>query len=494
MHGIQNRLKNKKFRFNLGILAYAGLGSGLVIIDYLIFHLNLYAGLLFAALPFIAIITIGIIKYPVYLYLFIFSLSYFIMGLDRYWRSLEPGVVITFLLFILLGTLLIRSIRSSLNWNTLRNAPTLFVGFWLLYCILEVFNLQMGSVLSWMLSLRGIALYFFFFFCFTLLLFHRYRDLKRFLFFWSVFTLLAVLKAFIQKEFGFDYAEKYWLWVDGGARTHVIYSGIRYFSFFTDAANFGCSMAFSAVVFSISAFFIRKNRLKIYYLVVALAALYAMLISGTRAVILIPFTGYVAFIALTKNKRLIALGILLVTAAFCFFYFTNYGQGNAYIRRMRTAFHPSKDASFQVRMENQERFYRMLKGKPFGMGVGSANPSQNVKASVITIPTDSWLVKVWVQTGILGLCLYLGILIYLIIRGAYFVFFKVKDKELRGLLIALICGVSGMLAASYANDILAPFPNGPIVYMALAFISLAPKLDREIGKKTIQHHKNEPLA
>jgi len=37
-----------------------------------------------------------------------------------------------------------------------------------------------------------------------------------------------------------------------------------------------------------------------------------------------------------------------------------------------------------------------------------------------------------------------------------------------------------MLAASYANDIFMLFPNGPILYMSIAFVFLAEHFDREI--------------
>lgn len=46
------------------------------------------------------------------------------------------------------------------------------------------------------------------------------------------------------------------------------------------------------------------------------------------------------------------------------------GQGNAQIRRMRTAFRPSEDASFNVRKENQKVLADHLKDKPFGEGLG----------------------------------------------------------------------------------------------------------------------------
>lgn len=60
-------------------------------------------------------------------------------------------------------------------------------------------------------------------------------------------TLLAAAKGYWQKNKGFDSTELSWLWAYG-ARTHFIHSGIRYFSFFTDAGLFGASMGLSCTV------------------------------------------------------------------------------------------------------------------------------------------------------------------------------------------------------------------------------------------------------
>lgn len=125
----------------------------------------------------------------------------------------------------------------------------------------------------------------------TAVLFNRYKHLKLFLIAVSVLTLLAIAKALMQKFIGFDPAE--WRWLhEGGSSTHIIYTGTRYFSFFTDAASFGCAMGFAMVVFSIVAFYVRSKSLRLYFLVVALLAGYGMMISGTRAAMIIPFVGY----------------------------------------------------------------------------------------------------------------------------------------------------------------------------------------------------------
>jgi len=486
--------KNKPIIFDgwlLKLLIYIGVIGGLFIIEYLLLNVNLYVSLLFSCIPIVLIVFLIFLKKPIYFLIVIFIINYFLLGLGRYMLSFIPGVFMMLLLILLLVILLLYSIKTDPGWKYAKNFIMLMASLWTLYCIWDVFNIKMGSVLLWALSLRAMALYFILFVFFTLVLMHRYKNLKVFLIIWSVLTLLAVFKALFQKYFGFDAAENYWLYVDGKAKTHILNTGIRYFSFFSDAANFGCGMALSFVVFSISAFFVKHKILKIYFLFVSLLALHAMFMSGTRSAIIIPFLGYGIFVILSKNKKVIILSVILMAGTFYFFYGTNHLESVSYVRRMRTAFHPTEDASFMLREENKRKLRRMLADKPFGYGIGSTNASGKDSSQIIRIPPDSGLVKIWIETGIVGLIFYLLIMLMIIGRGSYIIFFKIKDPELKGIEIALLCGFAGILAASYTNDVFMSFPNGPILYMSAAFIFMAEHFDREIEEKKSENFKKD---
>ena len=107
------------------------------------------------------------------------------------------------------------------------------------------------------------------------------KDIELLLIIWSVFVLVFTIKGYWQKNYGFSSKDLYFLHVLGGWRTHIIWSGIRYFSCFSDAANYGVHAAMSAVVFAISAFFVESKWLRIYFLCIAVGGLYGMGISGT---------------------------------------------------------------------------------------------------------------------------------------------------------------------------------------------------------------------
>lgn len=95
------------------------------------------------------------------------------------------------------------------------------------------------------------------------------------------------------------------------------------------------------------------------------------------------------------------------------------------------------------------------------------------------MPTDSWFVMIWVETGIIGLLLHIGILLYILIYGSYLALFVLKDEELKGYIIALLCGIFGIYVTSYGNEVLGQFPTAIILYMSMAFVFISPTFDSE---------------
>ena len=300
----------------------------------------------------------------------LFVINYFIMGLTRYAHDLPFGMILDALIFYNILIISLQAMMHRIEWKRASSGLTVVAAIWVAYCVLEVVNPESVSVSGWFSSVRSVAFYFFFIVVLTQLTMNEYKYLKYMLVIWSALTLIAVGKACIQKFFGFNAAENYWLFVLGGRSTHIIHSGVRYFSFFSDAANFGGSMGLSMVVFSISALYYRNPWMKIYLLLVAAAACYGMLISGTRSALAVPFVGYTAFIMMSRNIKVIVLGVLLIIAAFVFLKFTSIGQGNALVRRARSAFN-SEDPSFKVRLENQAKLREIMADKPFGARLGA---------------------------------------------------------------------------------------------------------------------------
>lgn len=465
------------------LIAIAAIAA--IVIAFVISKVNPAVGLAIAFLPFVFLAVLFVIQNPFYGLILCFTVDYFILGLYRY-VPIQGGIVFDISLFLLLFSLLVNTIYKRVKWSNGLSFATVAALIWMIYCIFELFNPQTVSISAWTSTVRGVSIYLFVVVAFTSITCDDMKKVKSILLIWGAFTLIATAKALMQKYLGFDTYEKIWLYRDGGYTTHIIASGIRYFSFFSDAANFGCTMGHSMVVFACAAFFESKVWKKVFYFIVAAAGLYSLLISGTRAALAVPLFGFTLFILLSRNWKTIVIFTVLLAAAVGLLRFTTIGQGNAIIRRTRSAFFPTEDASFQVRLANQQIFKQYLTDKPFGVGIGHAGKKARKwtnNAFPSTIPTDSWFVMIWVETGIVGLILNLLVMISIIIYSSYLILFKVTNTMIRGYMAALLSGVFGILVASYANEIFGQFPTSMLCYMSIGILMMCRKYDADFTQQ-----------
>ena len=367
------------------------------------------------------------------------------------------------------------------DWKIGQNTMTYMFVAWFAYYILEILNPN-NVMEAWNINIMPYA--FIPLICaFVIpLVIRTKKDIELLLFIWSVFVLIFTLKGYWQKSHGFSSKDLYFLYTLGGWRTHIIWSGIRYFSCFSDAANFGVHAAMSSVVFAISAFFVEAKWKRLYFFFIAFCGLYCMGISGTRAAMGVIMGGMFMITIIAKNWKAIIGGVFISISVFCFFYFTSIGSGNQYIHKMRSSFHPSKDASYQLRVENRMRMKELMVRKPFGYGIGLSKAGNFQSKEQMPYPPDSWLISVWVETGIVGLIIYLSIHGILFAWCSWILMFKVRDKSLRGLIAAWLCMDAGFFIATYVNDIM-QYPNQLPVYIGFALCFAAPHIDKRIREE-----------
>lgn len=436
-------------------------------------------GLVVFAAPILLVAVIAILQYPLASFFILYVATFGILGVARYVElPFPPGLIIDILLVFNFVILLIYHLWGHVKIGTVYLTPVLVMSIlWMLYCLLELLN-PMSTFSNWTTTVRNIGIHIV---AFQILVFMLLNDLNRLnLFFkvWGILVIAATLKAIGQKYIGFDAAEQYWLNTAGGS-THIIYSGIRYFSFYTDAANYGCNMGLSIVIFTILSLQ-EKNRLRrIFYIIIILCSIYGFMISGTRAAMAVPFVGFATWVFLVKEWKWIIIGAGFLALIFVFFTFTDIGQSNASIRRMRTTFEFTEDASFNVRLENQKKMRAFMSEYPFGIGMGNA---KNTKPGDLMygIATDSSLVFIWIETGIVGLVFYLLIFFMVIGYGTYYTWIVLKDQRVKTITIAATAGVAGMLVAGYANEVLHQLPAGPTIYLLIGIIMMSPYLDKEL--------------
>lgn len=295
-------------------------------------------GVAIGFIPFATLFIFICINRPVILLAITFMLNYLIMGINRY-HSIPIAITNIFdLLYgIMLALILLKQLQSNHHFRKILNVYTCITLVWLLYCIINIGNGITGEFYmeAWLRILRPWALYPILTCIILSIHCNRYTFIHYFLILWGIMTLLAAAKGYCQKNKGFDSTELSWLWAYG-ARTHFIHSGIRYFSFFTDAGLFGASMGLSCTVFTLTFFYTKNLFLRLFYLIVGMAGFYGLLISGTRSAIAVPIAGLGLFLFLSKSWKIGIISFILLAGGIGMLKYTKIGENNKLIRRMRT--------------------------------------------------------------------------------------------------------------------------------------------------------------
>ncbi len=176
-----------------------------------------------------------------------------------------------------------------------------------------------------------------------------------------------------------------------------------------------------------------------------------------------------------------------MVGTFYFLKYTHVLHGVEQVRRMRTAL-ADDNPSLNARLRNQVTFGNYLRSRPFGGGIGTAGFWGNrfsPNTLLAQTPTDSYYVKIWAETGLIGICLHLAMLGYFLGKGGY-IALNLRNTDLRYKVMALYSGYAGVLLASYGNQVFSQMPTGMIMNLALPLIFMAPYFDKllQSEKKT----------
>ncbi len=404
-------------------------------------------------------------------------LCFVLIGMGRYVKDVPLGLGMDAILIMTYIALFIKRFKERIDWSPANKDITYLSAIWFAYSLFELLNPEASSFDAWF-SGRGIGLYMFLLAPLTLIFIDSSKKLDTFLYLWGILSIIATLKGILQMKFGVDFAEKAWL-DEGNYKTHILFGKLRVFSFLSDAGQFGGTQGYAGVVGIIYSM-AQKNRLKkIFFLMMGIMGIYGMIISGTRGAMAVPLAGFMAFLVLGKNIKILSIGIILLTVVFIFFKFTMVGQGNDQIRRMRTAFDPN-DASLQVRLNNQKLLKDYLVSRPFGGGIGHGGVKAQrflPNAFLSQIATDSWYVLIWVEQGVVGLVLHLFILFYVLVKSCFRIMFRIRDPMLRLKMAALASGMFGIMTASYGNAVLGQMPTNVLLYISMALLLNTEKFD-----------------
>ena len=123
------------------------------------------------------------------------------------------------------------------NWKPGQNIMTYLFIVWLLFYVAEILNPN-NVMAAWNINLTPYALIPLICAFVVPVVIRTKKDVELLLIIWSIFVIIFTLKGYWQKNHGFSSKDLYFLHVLGGARTHIIWSGIRYFSCFSPLLHF----------------------------------------------------------------------------------------------------------------------------------------------------------------------------------------------------------------------------------------------------------------
>ncbi|MBO5548231.1 MAG: O-antigen ligase family protein [Prevotella sp.] len=477
---------------NTAFKQYASEHGGRVLILFLLFLLALYelvtagfnAFAIICILPILVLAVLATFRDRMLIFWGLIFINYFVQ-----WKSmpLPEGIPVSLynemLEILLIAMVLINPQRD--NSKRICNVMFLTLVIWGSYCTLEILNdtCNLGiSIPAWFNGARMMSFQLIYAFLVFTLYISNTKILIKYFYVWGALALFASFWVWKQKNMGFTALENAWL-QGRGRTTHIIQGGtlIRYFSIYSDAANFGIGIASTAVAFIIFGITSKIRRHRIFFLTVGLACAWAMFPSGTRTAIACLMAGFMAYIFLSKSFK-IAIPFTIIFGLFVFLLaFTNVGQGNQQIRRMRSAFNKD-DASANQRTINQETMRKYMKEAPWGIGLGreySNVPANNKFRLMSTIPPDSEYVFIWLRTGIVGITTFLILTAIMIAGGCWIVFFSLKSPSLRGIGAGLCCAMISQQLGGYGNQVLMQYPNCLVFYGGLAIVYILPFLENE---------------
>lgn len=424
----------------------------------------------------------------------LFVVNFFIMGVIRYYAPPLPISLVVEVFYIICIFHSMNIAKNEGNAKRVSNVMMVFYLPWLTYAILEAGNLSSELdyntiVTRWFAEVRTMAFQVIYGMLICAAIFVKKDQIKTMYKFWGICIIVCTIKTLIQQKVGFDTAENIFL-IDA-ARTHFVNGIIRYFSLFSDAANYGCNMAATTAIFGAVTLSCKKKMEKIYFAIITLCALYGMLASGTRTGIFVLAVGGIIYALLSKRISALITTAIVGGAFFSILMFTNIGQGNSMIRRMRSAF-SADDASVSVREVNQIAMKRYIDELPLGLGAGIRNgdvPQSNKNYFLSVVAPDSTWVYVNIHYGHMGKYLFLFSFLGMCFYAGYIVFFKIRDPELRGLLAGLTSGATAMVVAGYANQIMLQFPNCFLFFGQLMIVYLGPDIDKRMRKQQKEKDK-----
>lgn len=410
----------------------------------------------------------------------IIIIGFFLSKINRQVGNVPLGIVLDAFLLVMLIGLLLNKKKSSESLG--KNYIGYTIGFWVLYNLFQFFN-PSASQEGWFYVVRSMAVLMLYYFAFQ-----RAIDSKKFMkviiHLWIGLSVLAGLYGLFQEFHGLLPGEKEWVTSDE-ARFKLFYNWGRFriFSFLNDPTVFGVLMSFTGLMCITLFMGPFKFMYKILMAICSGIMLLAMLYTGTRTAFVMFPAGFLFYSLLTFKTRTITFTALvgLIGVFIVFSDIKSLGpiMGTNGLKRLRSAFKPSDDPSFQVREQSQAMIKPFIQSHPFGAGLGTTSVFGrrfNPNSELGDFAPDSGYVRVAVELGWIGLIIYSALFGVTLFTGIN-TYYTISDPELQAYLASLLAVVYCISVGNYAQQVIMLTPNSLLMFAMMAMIGKMKELD-----------------
>lgn len=245
-------------------------------------------------------------------------------------------------------------------------------------------------------------------------------------------------------------------------------STVRPFGLGSEAGS-GALLAALALPGLVALLITGSRRLRWLMLPMSVGVGLAVATSGSRGALILVFVSLLAFglIAAASRNALkailgVALGVAVVYGAF-----VQLGPDNASTKRAQSVTPSKAVATFSAeRGSSVAAFGNLAWNHPLGVGVGTSGPASGFQrsTSVATFNTETQWNFLIVETGLLGLIIYVTFLL----RLSWLAMVRIRrvtDPVLRLQLAALAAPIISMIVAGFSGPTSASTPTGPFLWL-----------------------------
>lgn len=451
------------------IFRYLAISVAILLGSFIIAEGAVKIGVGIFALVGVPFILLSIYDYRIGV-VFLFLYGSLLFQVARMMQSDLPfGILFDLLICLMFLSLLLSSGKKNIDFKIKEPISRMYILFFI-YFGMEVLNPNSMSVVAWVNASRSytLLLLYFIFIGYQ----RREKDIRHFIILFFSIALLAAVYGLQQEVFGLREFE--WKFIyDSPTRFKMFYNWghMRVFSILSDPTAFGIFMAFSGLSSLILAFGPFSTGKKVLFITLTLFAFISMSYSGTRTAYALVVIGVVFFIILNlRNKKVLAGSMVLVMLFLILIFGPFYGGP---IKRIRSTFDISGDASMEVRDIKRIRFQSYIQSHPLGGGVNMAG-SNGLKYApghylAGDFDPDSGYLRTALELGWIGLIISMALNATVVFKGISNNY-TLKNKRLLSYNLAFLVPFFGLTVANYTQDALVQKPINMVVIFTYALM------------------------